>query len=139
MIYKTCGDTIIARLERGEEVVASIRAICEKEGVRAGIINGLGATDHSTVGIFDFSKNAYVSNTFDRDMEITALVGNVSTKDGELYLHIHATLGDGKGLAYGGHLNEAVISATCELFIRKLDTEIERKPDPETGINLMVL
>ena len=70
--------------------------------------------------------------------EITALIGNVSTKDGELYLHIHATLGDDKGLAHGGHLNEAVVSATCELFIRKLDMVIERKADPKTGINLMV-
>ena len=133
MVYKTCGDTIAVRLEKGEEIVSSIRAICENEGVKAGTIQGLGAADHSVVGIFDFTKNAYVSNTFDQDMEITALIGNVSTKDGELYLHIHATLGDDKGLAHGGHLN-----ATCELFIRKLDMVIERKADPKTGINLMV-
>ena len=111
MVYKTCGDTIAVRLEKGEEIVSSIRAICEKEGVKAGTIQGLGAADHSVVGI---------------------------TKGGELYLHIHATLGDDKGLAHGGHLNEAVVSATCELFIRKLDMVIERKADPKTGINLMV-
>ena len=105
MVYKTCGDTIAVRLEKGEEIVSSIRAICEKEGVKAGTIQGLGAADHSVVGI---------------------------------YLHIHATLGDDKGLAHGGHLNEAVVSATCELFIRKLDMVIERKADPKTGINLMV-
>ena len=139
MVYKTCGDTIIARLERGEEIAASIRAICESEGVKAGTIQGLGAVNHAVVGIFDFTQNAYVSTVLDEDLEITALMGNVSTKDGELYLHIHATLGDGKGHAHGGHLNEGVISATCELFIRKLDTVIERKADPETGINLMVL
>lgn len=138
MVYKTCGDTIAVRLEKGEEIVSSIRAICEKEGVKAGTIQGLGAADHSVVGIFDFTKNAYVSNTFDQDMEITALIGNVSTKDGELYLHIHATLGDDKAWPMAGHLNEAVVSATCELFIRKLDMVIERKADPKTGINLMV-
>ena len=75
MVYKTCGDTIAVRLEKGEEIVSSIRAICEKEGVKAGTIQGLGAADHSVVGIFDFTKNAYVSNTFDQDMEITALIG----------------------------------------------------------------
>lgn len=139
MVYKTCGDTIVARLEKGEEITAAIRAICEKEGVRAGTIQGLGAVSHAVVGIFDFTQNAYVSNTLDEDMEITALIGNITTKDGELYLHIHATLGDAKGIAHGGHLNEGIISATCELFIRKLDTVIERKADPETGINLLVL
>ena len=58
MVYKTCGDTIAVRLEKGEEIVSSIRAICEKEGVKAGTIQGLGAADHSVVGIFDFTKNA---------------------------------------------------------------------------------
>ena len=28
MVYKTCGDTIAVRLEKGEEIVSSIRAIC---------------------------------------------------------------------------------------------------------------
>ena len=40
MVYKTCGDTIAVRLEKGEEIVSSIRAICEKEGVKAGTIQG---------------------------------------------------------------------------------------------------
>ena len=33
MIYKLYGDTYAVRLERGEEVVASIAELCEKEGI----------------------------------------------------------------------------------------------------------
>ena len=138
MIYKLYGDTYAVRLERGEEVVASIAELCEKEGIRAGTVQGLGAADDATVGLYSIAEKKYYPTELKGDMEITALIGNVSTKDGELYLHIHATLGDDKGLAHGGHLNEAVVSATCELFIRKLDMVIERKADPKTGINLMV-
>jgi len=139
MDYKTTGNTIILRLNRGEEVMASIMEVCKKEGVKAGSISGLGAVDHAVVGILDIDKKEYFPNTFDECMEITALIGNVSTMEGETYLHIHATFGKHDGNAVGGHLNEAKISATAEIFIQVLDTTIERKMDDEIGINLMVL
>ena len=52
MIYKLYGDTYAVRLERGEEVVASIAELCEKEGIRAGTVQGLGAADDATVGLY---------------------------------------------------------------------------------------
>ena len=37
----------------------------------------------------------------------------------------------------GGHLNRAVVSVTCEMVIRILSGAVDRRPDPETGINLL--
>jgi predicted DNA-binding protein with PD1-like motif len=37
----------------------------------------------------------------------------------------------------GGHLNQARISVTCEMFIHILDGQVDREKDPETGINLL--
>ena len=53
------------------------------------------------------------------------------------YGHFHISIGDDEGRVWGGHLNRAVISATCELVVTVLDGRVERKPDPETGLNLM--
>ena len=70
--------------------------------------------------------------------EITALIGNISRQEGAdaPYLHLHITLAKAGGQAVGGHLNRAVISATSELFVRKLPGVIGRFADPETGLNL---
>ena len=139
MQYRVFGDTYVVRLQRGEEVLACLRELCEKESISLGTVSAIGAVNHVVVGVYRVDEQKYVANTFDGVMELTSLMGNITEKDGEPYLHLHATFGDLTGKVIGGHLNEAVVSATCELFIRKLDMVIERKADPKTGINLMVL
>lgn len=138
MQYRVFGDTYVVRLQRGEEVLACLRELCEKESISLGTVSAIGAVNHVVVGVYRVDEQKYVANTFDGVMELTSLMGNITEKDGEPYLHLHATFGDLTGKVIGGHLNEAVVSATCELFIRKLDMVIERKADPKTGINLMV-
>ena len=36
----------------------------------------------------------------------------------------------------GGHLNEARISATCEIFVRRIEGHVGRMRDAVTGLNL---
>lgn len=43
----------------------------------------------------------------------------------------------GGGHAFGGHLNEAHISATAELVVRCLPGSTERRFDDEVGLNLI--
>ena len=70
-------------------------------------------------------------------MEISNLMGNVTRKDGQVYLHLHATLCDQNLLTHGGHVNELRISATCEMFLRTLPGQVFRRLDEkETGLNL---
>ncbi len=68
-------------------------------------------------------------------MELTNLSGNVSALDGETYLHVHITLADEHGHAFGGHLKSAIIGATAEIFMTVFDTNIDRARDDATGLN----
>ena len=136
MDYKRFGNKIVARLDKGEEVLEQIKAISLKENIKLANINALGATNDFTVGVYNIDEKKYYSNSFTGNFEIVSLTGSVNTMEGEFYTHIHMSCGDSEGKVFGGHLNRAVISATCEMFIEVIDGEVDRFHDDEIGLNL---
>ena len=136
MDHRRFGNTIIARLDRGEEILAQIKALAEKEGVRLASVSALGAINDFTVGVFDTAEKKYCSNSFQGAFEIVSLWGTINTMDGAFYTHIHMSAGDEKGTVFGGHLNRAVVSATCEMVITIIDGKVDRYFDQHVGLNL---
>lgn len=137
MEYRKFGNTIVLRLEVGEEIVESLTKLCAGENIRLAQVSGLGAANEITVGIFDTAEKQYYSKTYTGDFEIGALTGNLTRKEGEPYLHLHIVFGNPqKELCAAGHLNRAVISATAELLITVLDGEVGRRLDEAVGLNL---
>ena len=136
MEYREFSGKIALRLDVGDEILSAVRAVCEKEKVRLASVTGLGAVSRAVVGLYRVSEREYVKNTFEQDMELVSLIGNVSQKDGEVYLHLHASFADAKGQVIGGHLNEAVISVTGEIWIDPADGCIGRRVDEKTGLNV---
>ena len=73
----------------------------------------------------------------DRPLEITNLVGNVSLRDGNPFVHAHVTLADSAGHAYGGHLAPGTIVFACEFVLEVLsESVLERAFDETTGLYL---
>jgi len=136
MDYKRFGDTIIARLDRGEEILEQLAVIARKENIKLASISGLGATDDVTVGVFHVGEKKYYANHFTGDMEIVSLTGTISTMKDEYYAHLHMSVGDTQGHVLGGHLNRAVISATCEMVIQVISGQVDRAFDEAVGLNL---
>lgn len=136
MLYRSVGDTYVLRLELGEEVLTALTAFVEKQHIALGSVYGLGATDHVVVGLYNVSEQVYHKQEINGPMEITSLVGNISTKDGKPYLHLHINVADEQLNVRGGHLNECRISATCELFVTRLNGQVNRVVDPATGLNV---
>ena len=136
MDYRRFSNSIVIRIDPTEEIVESIKKICNKEDIKAGSFTGLGAADEITVGLFNTKEKKYYSKTFTGDYEITSLVGSVSTMNGETYLHTHINISDSQMNVYGGHLNKAVISGTCEIVLTVIDGQVERKFDETIGLNL---
>lgn len=137
MEYKRFGNTIVARLDRGEEILEQVKIIALEEKIRLAAVQGLGAVNHFTVGVYDPERKEYHSNQFQGLYEIVSLTGTIDTMKDEFYCHLHFSAGNEKGEVFGGHLNQAYVSATCELVIRILDGNIDRAFDPEIGLNLM--
>ena len=135
MEYKRSGDKIAARLDKGDDIIEEILKIAEIEKIPFGYVNGIGATDSFTVGVFDLEKSDYEKFSYTGNHEITALSGTISTKDGLPYVHLHISCGNRNGDLIGGHLLKARISLTCEIMIVIADIVADRKFDKEVGIN----
>lgn len=88
------------------------------------------------MGVFNVRQKQYHANRFQGAYEIVSLTGTVTTKDGEFYAHLHMCAGNEQGQAFGGHLNRAVISATCEMVIQIIDGTVERRFSEDVGLNL---
>ena len=136
MEYRRFENSYVIRLNKGEEVVSSLKELCKKENIRLGEITGLGASDLVEIGVFNVNTKEYKTKTFEGMFEITSLVGNVTTKDDEVYLHIHINFGDEEGFVKGGHLVQARISATSEIILRIVEGYVGRKLSDEVGLNL---
>ena len=136
MDYRRFGKTIIARIDRGEEVLTQLKNIALKEEIKLASVRALGATDNFTVGVFKVDEKKYYANHFTGDFEIVSLTGTISTMNGEYYAHLHMSAGDEQGRVFGGHLNEAIISATCEMVIEVIDGQVDRVRDESVGLNL---
>lgn len=139
MKYKRFGSTIVVRIDRGEEILDKIRELALKEDIKLASVTALGATNDFTVGVFNTSEKKYYSNEFKGAFEIVSLTGTINTMDGQFYTHIHMSAGNEKGEVFGGHLNRAVISATCEMIVTVIDGEVDRYHDEDVGLNLFKL
>jgi predicted DNA-binding protein with PD1-like motif len=137
MRYKKCGHKFILRLDRGEEIVETIKQFCKDNDVKLGTISGIGATNRATIGLFDIETKQYHAKELRGNYEIAPLLGNISTMNGEIYLHIHVNLCDLHHTSFGGHLTSAIVSATFEGVIDVITGRIEREFDKEIGLNLM--
>lgn len=136
MEYRKFDNTIIARIDKGEEILEKIKAIALNENIKLANINALGAVNDFTVGVFKTKEKEYVSNNFTGDFEIVSLTGTINTMNNEFYSHLHMSAGDLEGHVFGGHLNKAIVSATCELVINIINGVVDRKFSEEIGLNL---
>ena len=99
-------------------------------------LTGIGAAGKVTAGVFDTKEKVFKGHTWEGDLEIVSIGGNINTMNGETYTHFHISVADESGNVYGGHLTEAVISGTGELVLTEIEGTVDRKFDEEIGLNL---
>ena len=136
MDYRRFGSKIVARIDKGEEILEKLKEIALKENIKLAGVSALGATNDFTVGVYKVDEKKYYSNEFKGNFEIVSLTGTVNTMNGEFYSHIHMSARNDRGEVFGGHLNKAVVSATCEMIIDIIDGRVDRRYSEEIGLNL---
>ncbi len=127
------------RIDRGEEIVATLKAFAAEHGVRAGMISGLGACGEIDLGFFVRATGEYVTRTFTGEHEIGVLTGNFSELDGEPFPHCHAVIAGEDFAAHTGHLFRGVVTVTCEVQVVTDPDVLRRVRRPDLGFNPLEL
>ena len=136
MDYRKFGSTYMLRIDVGEEIIESLKAMCAREGVRLAQVSAIGAADRAAVGVYDLAEKQYHREELEGFMEIANLSGSVTEMNGEPYIHLHATLADQRNVVHGGHVISMRVGATCEMFVQALEGSVTRVKDEGLGINL---
>ena len=137
MEYRKFDRDYYIRLDKGDEVIASLIALCEKEGITAGSVSGIGGCGYAAVGVFDLEKKEYVRREERTLLELVSLNGNITRYEGKPYAHVHALFAyqkDGELGTLAGHLLEAQIELTGELVLSPENGGIGRRYDEALGI-----
>lgn len=136
MFVKEINEDLVIRLEVGEDIVKSLLKVGREYDIEFAEITGIGASNLIEVGSYNVSLKKYKSVIFRGELEITSIMGNLSKQEDEPYLHLHITFADENLDLHGGHLNKAIISATCEIVVRRLDGKVGRIYQDEVGLNV---
>ena len=129
--------TFAVVLDKGDEVLESLRAFAKEHRLSAAEFTGLGALSDVVLGFFDWDKKDYRKIPVREQVEVLTLVGNIALKDGEPKLHPHIVVGKLDGTAHGGHLLEGHVRPILEVIVTESPAHLRREPDPETGLALL--
>jgi len=125
---------VVRRLAPGADLLAELNRIASEEGIQLGALSGIGALKRAAVGIFLPHTKEYKVNEFDEELEICALTGNISLKDGVPFVHAHLSLSDREGRAFGGHVFPGCVIFVAEVVMWVFDgPRYERFPRQECG------
>ena len=122
------------RLHPGDDLRKSLMAFAKSRGLQAGfVMTVVGSVREARLRMADQHDATAIKGP----LEIVSLTG---TLDGEA-CHLHASLSDGTGRTYGGHLVEGCpIYTTAEVVLGEADAlRFTREVDPRTTFPELVI
>jgi len=131
----------VGRVHRGNELQEAFRQLVQEHGLRSAWVSGIGAFEWIELTEYNQADQRYEeARRFER-CELLSMQGNLSSRDGEPFWHLHATVSlreEGRDVTYGGHLVDGLVFA-LEFRIDCFDElDLRRASDDATGLQLWV-
>jgi predicted DNA-binding protein with PD1-like motif len=132
------GERVFAVIfQTGDNPVAGLTAFALEHKLEAASFTAIGAFSEATLGYFDWETKEYERIPVREQVEVLALVGDITLQDGKPHLHAHVVLGRRDGSAFGGHLLDARVRPTLEVIVTQAPAYLRRRRDPASGLALI--
>ncbi len=130
-------DSFLVRLPKGADLLAAITSAFNERSIMKAAFTVIGAVDRAVIAFYDPKTRSYVNKEFEGLLEIATCMGNVSKKDGEIFVHAHIVLAGHDFSCVGGHLMQGTVIFAAELYGHPVSGEIPvREFDEPTGLAL---
>jgi predicted DNA-binding protein with PD1-like motif len=129
----------VVKLSPGEQVVASLMDLARGERLAGAELRGIGAVNQARIGFFQPLERRYDTRDLHENLEVVSLLGSLAYGDQGPVVHAHVTLGRADFSLVGGHLFEATVSVTLEVFVTPTSKRLERVLDQRFDLNLLKL
>ncbi len=98
-----------------------------------------GALESARLACFMPVEKAYKRHSFETQLEVVSLLGNVGWYEDRPVIHAHASVGDYSQRTFSGHLEEATVNPSLEIFLSDLGDDLTREYDEDTGLKTLAL
>ncbi|MBN9288857.1 MAG: DUF296 domain-containing protein [Gammaproteobacteria bacterium] len=120
-----------------DEILSGISDFAAENQVVSARFTAIGALKRATTAWFDLERKSYKLNHVNRQVELVSLIGDIALYEGKPVVHAHYSIGLPDGSVQGGHLIEAIVYPTVELFMTTFSTPLLKQLDKETDLKLI--
>jgi len=138
LVSDSGGEKVYAVIfKKGDEVLSGLTDFAMQYKVGAAHFTGIGAVSGALVGWLDLDAKAYQPIHVDQQVEVLSMIGDIALFNGKPVVHAHLVMGKRDGSTVGGHLWEAHVNPTLEVFVSVDPVPLQKKPDAESGMKLI--
>ena len=139
MRYQRFGERYIVRLETGEPIIHTLTGFLQAERIEFANLSAAGAVNQVRLAYWNAETRAYEEREFQEQLEVVSFEGNAALKDGAPFLHLHGVFGRRDFSPIAGHIKEARVHPTLEVWLRTEDVAVRRAHDSTSGLDLLDL
>jgi predicted DNA-binding protein with PD1-like motif len=139
MRYQLFDSRIQLRVASGEHAHDAIAEVLRSEKVGYATLTGLGAVRWVRLAYWNSATKHYEEHEVEEQLEVVSLVGNVSLRDDEPFLHWHISLGRSDLSIFGGHFLDAIVHPNLEVWLQRESEAVHRRVEATSGLALMDL
>ncbi|MBB5342141.1 PPC domain-containing DNA-binding protein [Tunturibacter empetritectus] len=121
---------------KGDEVLSGLTDFAKQYHVGDAHFTGIGAVSSALTAWFDLDRKLYHPLPVNEQVEVLSMIGDIASFQGRPIVHTHIVLGKQDGTTAGGHLFEAWVNPTLEVFVTADDTPLNKRDDP-SGLRLI--
>jgi uncharacterized protein len=124
-------------LAKGDEVMSGLTDFARQNKVTSASFTAIGAFSHATLAWFDDAKKEFRLIPIEQQVELVSMIGDIALVNDQPAVHTHVAVASSDGTVRGGHVINAFVFPTLELFMTVYPTPLHKESDEATGLKLI--